>query len=186
MERQFNYDIMKVIKERWSPREFSNEKVPIEDLKAMFEAARYAPSCFNEQPWKYIVAYENDDVEILRDLLMEGNSWAKKAPVLVIAISKNIFKRNNKKNNYNKFDTGTSWGFLSLEAKRRGYDTHGMAGFSKKKARDILNIPEDYDIIAMIAIGKIIKSGNEKPNTRKSLEEVMIDINFFKERNENT
>lgn len=189
MNRDFNYDIMPLIKERWSARSISTEKIPEEDINAVIEAARYSPSCFNEQPWRYIVANDDHDLLVMRGFLSEKNLlWAGKAPVLMIIIASNVFSLNQKTNKWNQFDAGSSWGFLQLEAWNRGYVTHGMAGFDRKKVRDELNIPSDYDIIAMIAMGKLgdIKDldksfhDTEKPNTRKSLESIKLKIDAFK------
>lgn len=186
--REYNYDILEVIKKRWSPRAFSPEAINEEDLKAVLEAARYAPSCFNEQPWRYMVA-RGESLPVLQNLLMEKNFlWAKNAPVLILVLSKNTFDHNGKPNKYNQFDTGTSWGFLALEAVKRGLQTHAMAGFKKKLARTELNIPEEMDIIAMVALGKpgnlddldqSFHSG-EKPNTRKSLENMILDVDTWR------
>lgn len=186
--RNYNYEIMDVIKDRWSPRAFSREAVNQEDLNAIMEAARFAPSCFNEQPWLYMVASEEKSLQVLQSLLMEKNlMWAKNAPVLILVLCKDDFDHNGKENKYCKFDTGTSWGFLSLEATRRGYYTHAMAGFKKKSTRRVLNLPENYHPIAMVALGKpgdihdLDESfrKDESPSSRKPLEEVMVDISHF-------
>lgn len=182
MKREFDYDIMEIIKERWSTRSFKSEKIPDDDIKAIIEAARYAPSCFNEQPWRFIVASEENELKVLQSFLNEKNfTWAKNAPVLIVILASNVFKHNQKENRYNKFDTGTAWGFLQLEAWTRGYATHGMAGFSKKQARAELMIPDDYDIVAMVAMGKIGED-IDFPNTRNPLKDVYLDINAFKKK----
>lgn len=187
--RDYNYEIMDYIQKRWSPRAFSPETIPHEDVRGILEAARYAPSCFNEQPWLFMVA-EGDDLETFRDLLLPKNlMWAGKAPVLILVLYKETFEHNGKINKYAAFDSGTAWGFLSLEAVRRGYQTHAMAGFRKSTAREVLNIPEAYVPHAMIALGlpgdlkDLDESFHEKeqPNTRKPLDEVMVSINHFKE-----
>lgn len=180
MSRIFNYDILSLIKERWSTRAFSDETIASEEINAIFEAARYAPSCFNEQPWRFIIAYKKDELSILQSCLFEKNfEWAKHAPVLFLIISSTEFAYNKKANNYNQFDAGTAWGFLQLEAWNRGYATHAMAGFDKDKARELLNIPENFDILAMVALGKPKESDSE-PNTRNSLDSIILDINSFK------
>ncbi|OHW63236.1 malonic semialdehyde reductase RutE [Andreesenia angusta] len=188
--RDYKYDILKEIKERWSPRAFSEEKLSAEDIEAVFDAARFAQSCFNEQPWRYLVATEEDELELLRGVLNEKNRlWAKKAPVLFLVLAHKKFAYNGKPNPYNKFDAGTSWGFLSLEATKRGLVTHGMAGFDKEAARQKLDIPEDYDIIAAVAMGKLgckddlpLEEFKEKehPDSRKPLEEIKLRLGHFK------
>ncbi|HSL93833.1 MAG TPA: nitroreductase family protein, partial [Bacillota bacterium] len=88
MRRKFNYDIMPEIKTRWSPRAFSEKKVSREDLLPLFEAARYAPSCFNEQPWRYILALEDDELDKMREILTADNRlWAGKAPALLLVLA---------------------------------------------------------------------------------------------------
>ena len=184
--RTFNHELLEVIQNRWSPRAFSSEAVNKDDLEAILEAASYAPSCFNEQPWRYIVA-EGELLETLQSLLLPRNHlWASKAPVLMLLISKSTFK-NDKTNHYHQFDAGTSWGFLSLEATQRGYYTHAMAGFKRDEARTLLNIPDDYTILAMIALGHpgkieelddLFKAG-EKPNDRKPLDKVVWSVKEF-------
>lgn len=155
MTRDFNYDIMAEIKERWSPRAFSAEPLDQADLMALFEAARYAPSCFNDQPWRFIVAQTKDELDKMRGILVESNLvWAKHAPILVLVLSQKLFSVNGKENYWHMFDAGTAWGYLSLEAARRGLITHAMGGFSRKKAQEIYNIPEDMSVIAVVAIGK--------------------------------
>ena len=125
MKRQFKYNIMQEIKDRWSPRAFSTEKISEEDLQAILEAASYAPSCFNEQPWRLLIASEEKELEIMRSLLTEKNyRWAKNAPVLILILAHRYFAYNNKENRWHQFDSGTAWGYLSLEAQKRGFITH--------------------------------------------------------------
>lgn len=153
--RDFDYDVLPEIQTRWSPRAFDpNRPVADEDLSAIFEAARYAPSCFNEQPWLYLVSRDEETRRKILDCLTESNrKWTKNAPVLVIMMSKSTFAHNQKKNRWHQFDTGTSWGYLTLEAERRGLITHGMGGFSVDKVRETFKVPEDITIIAALAIG---------------------------------
>jgi nitroreductase len=181
-ERIFNFEIMQEIKERWSPRAFSDEKVEESDLMGILEAARYAPSCFNEQPWRFIVAKEEEDIEKVRGTLAQANRvWASKAPSFIIILSKKTFTYNGKDNYWHMFDAGTAWGYLSLEAQRRGLITHAMGGYDRKQIEEIFKVPKDYSIIAILAVGKY---GNiedlpselrerEVPETRKNIEELL-------------
>lgn len=182
--RQYNHEIMKEIKERWSPRAFSEETVLKEDLEGIMEAARFAPSCFNEQPWRFIVGVD-DGIETMRSLLLPKNlKWAKNAPVLILIASKTTFAYNGKENAYHQFDAGTAWGFLSLEATRRGYYTHAMAGFKKKMAKELLGLSDDYVPIAMVALGRPGNiddldddfRSNEQPNTRKPINDIVFKV----------
>lgn len=186
--REYNYEILDLIVKRWSPRAFSKKHVPKEDLMAILEAARYAPSCFNEQPWRFMVADDPKSLEVMRKVLMEKNYlWAKNAPVLILMLSKKQYEKNGKDNKYHDFDTGTAWGFLSLEAVRRGYQTHGMAGIKKKEAREVFKIPEDIHIIGMIALGingsiedlDDMFIEDESPSSRKPLEDIVLRVDTF-------
>lgn len=185
MGRKFNYEIMEEIKERWSPRAFDEATVEKDELMAVLEAASYAPSCFNEQPWRFVVGYSEDKLEKLRGILTPSNqAWANRAPVLVLIASKKKFEHNNKNNRWHEFDAGTAWGFMSLEAQRRGLITHAMGGFDKEKAHREFNISDDYDLIAVVAIGRYGDKNSlsqdlqerENPAARKSLDELILDI----------
>ena len=183
MNRVFEYDILPQIKERWSPRAFSDEKISKDDLYAILEAASYAPSCFNEQPWRFILADEEKSLVKMRSILYASNlQWAQKAPVLLLIMAKKTFSLNNENNFWHMFDTGTAWGFLSLEAQKRGIMTHAMGGFSMSKARKLFKIPEDYEIVTVVAIGRYgdkeqlsdeLKE-RESPETRKNISELLL------------
>lgn len=183
MTRQFNFEIIPEIKERWSPRAFDSRLVPREDLMPLLEAARFAPSCFNEQPWRFIIADNEIMLQKMRGLLTPSNlEWAKKAPVLILIVSKKTFTLNGKDNYWHMFDAGTSWGYLSLEAQRRGLITHAMGGFNREKAREEFCIPEDYTIIAVIAVGYYGQKDSlsqelqnrENPDNRKNIEDLLL------------
>ena len=180
MARKFNFNIMEVIKKRWSPRAFNSEEIPRDDIEAILEAACYAPSCFNEQPWRFLITSRKEELNLMRDLLTEKNQrWAGKAPVLILVLAHRYFAYNGKENRWHQFDSGTAWGYLSLEAQKRGLITHGMGGFKRKKTREVLNISEDYEIIAVIAVGKMGNKNEleeefkkeEFPNTRRPVSE---------------
>lgn len=188
MERDYSFEIMKEIKERWSPRAISEEKIAETELYALFEAARYAPSCFNEQPWRFIFATEKEELEILRGILAPKNQlWANKAPVLVLILAEKNFRANGKPNRWNQFDTGAAWGFLMLEAQSRGLAVHGMGGFDSEAARHAFKIPDDFDIMAVAAIGRHGKIEElapefrqiEKPGTRDALNKTVFSVKQF-------
>ena len=183
MERIFNHEIMREIKERWSPRAFSDKAVSEADLMALLEAARYAPSSSNEQPWRFVIANDEEKLAKMRAVLNAGNQeWASMAPVLILIAAEKICRKNGNNNRWNCFDSGTAWGYLSLEAQRRGLITHGMGGFSVEKAQEAFNIADHFDIIAVIAIGYYgsidqlsdFNTGREKPNTRKEIDELIL------------
>jgi len=184
MARKYKYDIMQTIKDRWSPRAFSEEKIPREEILAVIEAGSFAPSCFNEQPWRFIIADDLQKLEKMRDIISPANQdWALKAPVLILIFSYKKFAEDDSNNRWNMFDTGTAWGFMSLEAQRRGLITHAMGGFSQRKAREVYDIGEDYDVMAVIAMGKMgdksnlssERQENEFPQPRKSIEEIIVE-----------
>ncbi|CDO03167.1 malonic semialdehyde reductase [Oceanobacillus picturae] len=152
--RKTRYDIDPIYIKRWSPRSFSNQKVSEEVLSSVFEAARWAPSAANVQPWRFVFASSEQDKEIFLSFIDEGNVvWCKNAPVLIAVISKMEEERFGGNNPAHAFDTGTAWGFLSLEAARKGLITHAMGGFNKEKAKEALSIPDGYQVHAIVALG---------------------------------
>ncbi len=184
MTRQFNHMIMKLIQERWSPRAFSEQPVSQEDILGLLEAARYAPSCFNEQPWRFIIANQPDTLEKARGALTDKNRrWADKAPVLILILARQNFEKNNEPNYWHAFDAGTAWGFLALEAHHRGLITHAMGGFFPEVARKAFEISEEHAVITIVAVGymgdgeKLPEELLEKenPGMRKPLSELILD-----------
>jgi nitroreductase len=151
-----DYPLDNEIARRWSPRIFEDSRdVEREKIMSLLEAARWAPSCFNEQPWRYLV-FDGTDSEALkraRACLVEGNSWALKAPVLMISIARDNFARNEEPNRTAQHDVGLASENLVLEAVELGLVAHQMAGFNVAQARSEFNIPEDYTVLAMIAVG---------------------------------
>lgn len=188
MTRKSEYDINPLILGRWSPRSMTGETIPQEDLMALFEAARWAPSSFNNQPWRFIYAKrDSKDWNKLFNLLIEFNqSWAKDASALVVVISRKNFEYNNKPSLTHQFDTGSAWENLALEATSRGLVTHAMQGFDYDKARTELEIPQEFDVMAMIVIGKqapkdkLSKELQERefPSDRKPLSEIVMEGKF--------
>lgn len=148
--------IQKLIKERWSPRAMSGASLSKEELLPLFEAARWAPSSYNGQPWRFIYAtHKTSHWDVLFNLLVDTNkTWVKQASVLVLILSRKLFAHNGKPCRTHSFDTGAAWENLILEGYARGLVVHGMQGFDYDKARQDLCIPEHYNIEAMIAIGK--------------------------------
>lgn len=184
------HHINSVILSRWSPRAFSGEAVIHEDLMALFEAARWAPSSYNNQSWRFVYAVKNSEHwDRLFNLMGEFNQgWAKNAGALIVIISKKTFDHNGQPSRTHSFDTGAAWENLALEATSRGLVTHGMEGFDYDRARKELEIPDEFDIEAMIAIGKPGKKVDlppmlqerEMPGQRKPLEEIIMEGKFKK------
>jgi nitroreductase len=141
---------------RWSPRIFEEGRaVEREKVLQLLEAARWAPSCFNEQPWRYLV-FDGTDTDAMRRAqacLAEGNAWALKAPVLMLSVARDSFTYNDKPNRTAQHDVGLASENLVLEAVDLGLVAHQMAGFDIARARREFNIPEGFTILAMIAVG---------------------------------
>ena len=186
--RQPEFAIHPLILNRWSPRAMSGEELSDDELLPLFEAARWAPSSYNNQPWRFMYAKKNTPHwNTFFNVLGEFNrSWAKDAAVLVVIISKKNFEHNNKPSVTHQFDSGAAWENLALEATSRGLVTHGMEGFDYEKARRDLRITNDYDVEAMIAIGKRGEKEDlpeklrerEFPSSRKPLKEIIIEGTF--------
>src|ERR1039457_1693642 len=150
------YPIQETLAERWSPYGFEDRPVPEADLRSLFEAARWAASSYNEQPWNYLVATREDPREFERLLgcLVEANqAWAKAAPVLVLGVVSLRFAKNNQANRAAVHDLGLAAGNLSAEATARGLSVHQMIGILPDKAREVYQIPAHYEAWTAMAIG---------------------------------
>jgi len=154
-ERKADYPIDDIYMNRWSPRAFSDKKVETETLFSVFEAARWAPSAANKQPWRFVYAMHEEDRETFLSFINDGNtSWCKHAPVLIaIVANKRWSEDSDDVNPTHAFDTGTAWGFLALEAYRKGLVTHAMGGFNREKAKEVLQIPDGHEVLAIVALG---------------------------------
>ena len=150
------YPVHELIAKRWSPRAFEPRAVPTEALRSVLEAARWAASSFNEQPWRFLVARREDSEEFAQMLgcLMEGNqSWAKNAGVLILTVAKETFTRNDRPNRSAFHDVGLAAGNLSLQATDLGLRVHQMAGIEVDKIRKTYSVPEGFQPLTGIAIG---------------------------------
>jgi nitroreductase len=151
-----DHTVHEFISSRWSPYAFADKPVSQADLCSLFEAARWAPSSMNEQPWHYIVATKENPAEFERLLscLVEGNQeWAKHVPVLALGITATKFSRGDRVNRCAFHDLGLAAGNLLCEATSRGISVHQMAGIVPDKAREIYAIPDGYEVVTGIAIG---------------------------------
>ena len=168
--------------DRWSPRAFDPTPLPEEDIASLFEAARWAPSCFNEQPWMFLYGTSEEEKDTFLEILVEKNRiWAHSAPVLAVLFAKRTFAHGDRPNRWAELDCGAAWVSLALQARMMGLYAHGMAGFSQKKAYELLNVPEEeYEAMCAIAIGAYGDRDSlpaemlemEQPNGRKALSEV--------------
>jgi nitroreductase len=150
------HPIHELLKRRWSPLAFSGRRVEPEKLQSLFEAARWAPSCFNEQPWNFVVCTKDspEDHERLVSCLSEGNQpWARTAPVLMISVARRTFARNGNPNRHALHDVGLAIENLIFQAMALDLFVHQMAGFDVTKARALFGIPDDHEPVAAIALG---------------------------------
>jgi nitroreductase len=159
--RHSEYPVEPLFLERWSPRAFDGSLVPQADLETMFDAARWAPSAFNSQPWRFLYAHRGDaHWPLFLDVLVPFNrEWAQHAAVLVYILSDTLPFTDRKTGEpapslTHSFDAGAAWALLALQAWRMGYYAHGMSGIELDRARDALGVPERYVINAAAAIGR--------------------------------
>jgi nitroreductase len=189
--RNANYDISPTLVNRWSPRSMTGEALSDEELFPLFEAARWAPSSFNSQLWRFIIARRQHSEEFKRflGLLVRGNQvWAKDAAVLLAVASRTRFELNEKPAITHAFDAGAAWENFAIEAARRGLVAHGMQGFDYDRAKLELAIPDEFEVHAMVAIGRRGSGENlpeklrdkEHPNTRRPLREIVFEGTFAK------
>jgi nitroreductase len=168
---QTDYPVHELIRSRWSPYVFSDKTVTAEDLRSLFEAARWAPSCYNEQPWYYIMAFREDTEEFAKILscLSESNQkWASQVPVLVLGIARKTFDRNGNSNRHAFHDLGQASAVLTVEATSRGINVHQMAGILPDRARELYGIPENAEAVTGIAIGYVADLEDAPEKYRKN------------------
>lgn len=178
--------------ERWSPRAFTGEDIPEATLLGFIEAARWAPSAYNAQPWRFLYARRDSaDWQRYLSLLIEANrGWAQHASALLVIVSKTTFVPPGKSEEQpaasHAFDTGAAWGFFALQAHLAGWHTHAMSGFDKELARRELKIPAGYEVHAMVAVGKRGDAASlpealqarETPSPRLALEAIAAQGDF--------
>jgi len=188
-ERKVNYGIAPLLINRWSPRSMTGEPLPDEEFFPLFEAARWAPSSYNCQLWRFIVArrQNREQFDKFFGLLTPGNQvWAKNAAALVVVASRTRFEYNDKPSITHAFDAGAAWQNLALEATHRELVAHAMEGFDYGRAKIELSIPNDFDVNAMIAIGRRAPADNlpdkyremELPSPRRPLHEIVFEGAF--------
>ena len=181
-----DHPIHELIAKRWSPCAFDPRPIPREDLCSLFEAARWAASSFNEQPWRFVVA-TNEDPEAyakMSQCIMDVNlSWAKDAGALVLATVARRLSSNGKPNSAAHHDLGLAVANLTLEATARGLMVHEMVGIHPEKARETYGVPEDADVVEIIAVGypgdsealpEKLKARDQSPRQRKPLSEFVF------------
>jgi nitroreductase len=181
-----DFPVHELIRNRWSPRAFSDKPVSPEMLRSLFEAARWAASSNNEQPWAYLVATKDDGENFARMLgiLVEFNAnWAQHAPVLILSVAELAFQRNAAPNRNAFSDVGAATAQLTLEATAQGLFVHQMAGYDVEKARKVFEIPNGWDPVSVMAVGypgdpaSLPAPLNERelaPRTRKPIREFVM------------
>lgn len=178
-----NFPVLEVIANRWSPYAFAEKTVEREKIDTLLEAARWAASCFNDQPWSYVLGFNGDDnFAKLADALTEGNAWAKTAPVLMLSIARKNFDYNQKPNRHYMHDVGAASALMALQATQLDLAIHQMAGFDLAKARANFAIGDDHEPVAMIAVGYYgdqnalpdeLKQRELSPRQRKDAKEML-------------
>ncbi|MBB4186670.1 nitroreductase family protein [Sinorhizobium terangae] len=189
--RRADHPIHSIFLERWSPRAFTGDEISEKDLLALFEAARWAPSASNNQPWRFVYARRGTEhFASLLEILDEGNQrWAKKASAIVIILSKThrLTSTGEMRPAYtHAFDTGAAWFALALQTRLAGFYAHAMAGIDRDKAMRVLGVPEHYRVEAAVAIGKLADPSTlpedlrerEKPSQRKPLGDFVFEGRF--------
>ena len=189
--RQADHPIAPLFLDRWSPRAFDGSDMPEEDVATLFEAARWAPSAFNAQPWRFLYARRSDvDWDRFLGLLIPFNQeWAQSASLIVMFVSDSLVETKwggAEVSHSHSFDTGAAWACLALQASLMGYQAHGMSGVDFDRARVELQVPERFRIEAAAVVGRIGDPATlpeklrarEVPSGRKPIAEFAFHGNF--------
>lgn len=180
-----DYPVNPLFVERWSSRSFADQPVPQDVLYTVLEAARWAPSSNNLQPWLFYIAQTEEERELFKEFILPGNRiWSDKAPVLILLATDTRRDENGGVNGAHAFDAGAAWGSIALQAHLLGLATRAMGGYDRNKAREILDIPEYIELQAVIALG--YRAGldtlderfreREIPNERRSLSDSILEL----------
>ncbi len=189
LNRHSDLPIDKLFLERWSPRAFTGEEIGESDLMTLFEAARWAPSSYNSQPWRFVYARKGTPhFDKFLDLLVPFNQgWAKNASALVVLVSNSLMLPPGKDkpvpSHSHSLDAGAAWATLALQATLRGWHTHGMVGFDMERAFTELDIPQGYRVEQIFAIGRIgdksslpeAMAAREAPSDRIPLAQIAME-----------
>jgi len=186
--RKADHPIESLFIRRWSPRAMSGEPLSEVEMLTLFEAARWAPSTYNEQEWRFLYARrDTPHWKTLFDLLAEGNqAWCKRAALLCVVVAHKFFQQSGKPNPVHVFDSGLAYENLALQGAAMGLVVHGMQGFDFEKARTSLSVPDAYTVCAMFAVGRPgdpeqldpETRKREKPSPRKPVREIICEGNF--------
>lgn len=181
-----------LLKKRRSPVAFSEQEVTQAQLEQLFDATRWAASCFNEQPWSFVVASKSQNKlyeKVFNGINEHNQAWAKNAPVLMLTFAKKTFEMNGKPNKHNMHDLGLAVGNMSAQATAMGLYLHQMAGIVRENIKSDFEIPEDYEVVSAIALGykldikdvpEQFKAREEKERTRKPFNEFVFNEDWGK------
>jgi nitroreductase len=181
-----DYPVHELISRRWSPRAIEPRAVPVEALRSLLEAARWAPSSYNEQPWSFIVARREDEAEfqaMLGCLVDVNQAWARDAGALILTVARSAFSHNDKPNRHAFHDIGLAAANLSLQATALGLVVHQMGGIRPDKAREVYEIPDGFEVVTGIAIGypgkveqlpEQFREAETAPRQRKPQDEIVF------------
>jgi nitroreductase len=184
--RSPDWDIDSMFTDRWSPRALAPDPLTECEVQTLFEAARWAPSCFNEQPWLFVYATAPEQRRKLASCLVAKNqTWAGQAPLLMFLLARRHFQKTGRENRHAPYDAGAAWMALALQARKLGLYAHAMAGFNLQHAHEALGAsPEEFLVMAAIAVGRKAEDADlpddlramESPNGRKPHAEVATDV----------
>lgn len=168
-EAKTNYEILPVLKKRWSPRAFIDQPVSNQQLQRLFEAARWSPSASNEQPWAFILGKKGDETynKIFSTLVEFNQLWGQFVPVLVMSFARINTRKDDSENYYRWYDLGQSVAHLSFQAHSDGLYVHQMGGFDLKKGIELFNVPKGFEAVTVFAIGYIGDPEILHPNLKK-------------------
>jgi nitroreductase len=183
-------NVIDVVAKRFSPRAYSGQAVEKEKLLTLLEAARWSASSYNEQPWRFIVATK-EKPEAFQKMLGVANDWNQKwatlAPVLILTITKKTFSHNNNPNKHAWHDIGQTVATLALEAAHHDLYIHQMAGIHADKARELFNVPDDFDVVSLFTLGYLgdikdlpeeFHENEKRKRERKPLSEIVFEGEF--------
>lgn len=188
MKSTDSHSIHPLLEKRWSPRAFAPQPIEEEKIEALFNAARWAASAMNEQPWRFIYAVkgESERYKKLFQCLVEFNqNWVKTSPLLILTLVKTNYEKNDKPNRYAFHDLGLAVGNLTTQATALDLYVHNMGGFSVEKAKELFNLPPDLEPVTMIAAGYLgdpaqlpedLRKSETGPRKRKPLNEIILEL----------
>ncbi len=182
MSRPSRFGVLPEIRTRFANRALTSQEVSEEILLALVEAASFAPSCFNEQPWRFLIARGERREKLQAALTPTNREWAGVAPALILTLAKKTFSQTGKENRWHMSDAGCAAGFLMLEAERRGLTAHPMAGFDRNMTKELFAIPEELEIVHLTAVAypgdlerlSLRNQERNHPMPRMAVEELLL------------